>query len=52
MPVRPAISRTLRRAASSNSSSVAAGAVVVKAWQVVVPEASKLSKNRPAASRA
>jgi len=42
----------LRRAGSSNSSSVAADAVVVKAWQVVVPEARRLSKKRRAPSRA
>ena len=42
MPVRPAISRMLRRAASSNSSSVATGAVVVKAWQVVVPDGEQI----------
>ena len=52
MPVRPAITRMLRRAASSKNSSVETGLLVVNAWQVVVPPASRASKNCPAASRA
>ena len=52
MPVRPAISRMLRRAASSKSSSVDTGLLVVKAWQVVVPPASRSSKKCFAAVRA
>ena len=51
MPVRPAMTRMLRRAASSKNSSVDTGLVVVNAWQVVVPPASKLSKKYLAAVR-
>jgi hypothetical protein len=51
MPVRPVMTRMLRRAASSKNSSVATGLVVVNAWQVVVPPASKLSKKCLAAVR-
>ena len=44
MPVRPAITRMSRRAASSKNSSVETGLLVVNAWQVVVPPASRASK--------
>ena len=49
MPVRPAITRMSRRAASSKNSSVETGLLVVNAWQVVVPPASRASKKCPAA---
>ncbi|MEY9702743.1 hypothetical protein ABIE71_005486 [Bradyrhizobium diazoefficiens] len=52
IPVRPAITRMLRLLASSNSSSVATGEELVKAWQVVVPAASSASRKRFTPSRA
>ncbi|MFK4621887.1 hypothetical protein ABIF50_005193 [Bradyrhizobium diazoefficiens] len=42
----------LRLLASSNSSSVATGEELVKAWQVVVPAASSASRKRFTPSRA
>ena len=51
MPVRPAITRMSRRAASSKNSSVDTGLLVVNARQVVVPPASRASKKYRAAVR-
>jgi hypothetical protein len=52
MPVRPAITRMLRRLASSNNSSVETGEELVNAWHVVVPPASSASRKRFTPSRA
>src|SRR5215471_20466837 len=45
IPVRPPITSMLRWVASSKNASVETGELVVNAWQVVVPEARRLSKN-------
>ena len=46
IPVSPPITRMFRRVASSKKATVETGELVVNAWQVVVPTASRASKKR------